>query len=53
MILYVSDVTGKILYSRFQPSKDISIDLSEFSSGVYFFNIFNESQKFTKKLIIN
>jgi hypothetical protein len=53
MILYVTDVTGKILYSTFQQSKDMSIDLSEFSKGVYFLNIFNESQKFTKKLIIN
>jgi hypothetical protein len=53
MILYVSDVTGKILFSALQQSKDMSIDLTEFSSGVYFLNIFNESQKFTKKLIIN
>lgn len=53
MILYVTDVTGKILFNTLQQFKDMSIDLSEFSSGVYFLNIFNDSQKFTKKLIIN
>ena len=53
MTLYVTDITGKILFSTSQQSSEISIDLSDFDSGVYFLNIFNQSQILTKKLIIN
>ena len=53
MTLYVTDITGKILFSTSQQSSEISIDLSDFNSGVYFLKIFNQSQILTKKLIIN
>jgi len=32
---------------------EFTINLSAYDSGVYFLNIFNQTQKITKKLIIN
>jgi hypothetical protein len=53
MVLHITDVTGKVLLNRSQQSSEMSLDLSDFDSGVYFLNIFNQSQISTKKLIIN
>ena len=53
MVLFVTDVTGKVLLNSSQQSSEMSVDLSDFDSGVYFLNIFNQSQILTKKLIIN
>ena len=40
MVLYVTDVTGKVLLNSSQQSSEMSVDLSDFDSGVYFLNIF-------------
>ena len=53
MFLHVTDVSGKVLLNTSQQSSEMSIDLSDFDSGLYFLNIFNQSQILTKKLIIN
>jgi hypothetical protein len=52
----VYDVTGKIIYSRkdFQNNaKEVSVDLSAASSGIYFVKIASEDQSVAKRIIKN
>ncbi|WP_281847443.1 T9SS type A sorting domain-containing protein [Olleya namhaensis] len=52
----VYDVTGKIMYQK-QDAKtnnnNYKLDLSKYSTGVYFLNLETETSKITKKLIVN
>ena len=53
MTLTITDIFGKVLVKRTQDLNEFTINLSAYDSGVYFLNIFNQTQKITKKLIIN
>lgn len=43
---------GQIVYTSNVTSSTLSIDVSQFATGVYFVEIKNETKKITKKLVI-
>lgn len=48
----IYDVAGKMLYNKnFTPSKNIQLDLSHFSSGVYLLKAISDGKLFNSKLI--
>jgi hypothetical protein len=50
----VSDISGKLIYSENISSSDlISIDVNEYSKGIYFINLTGENFSLNKKLIKN
>lgn len=49
----IKDETGRIVYERDSFNSDISIDLSSYSNGMYFINVFNESNRYIKKIVKN
>ena len=52
----VYDVTGKLILQQKNvnsPNKQYQINISSFASGIYFLNIYNQTNKITKKLILN
>lgn len=50
----VYDITGKVIINKTKVSKDsYQLDMSSFSSGMYFINIKSNNQSATRKLLIN
>ncbi len=50
--LQITDVSGKIIKQLLVNSKELSVDLSEFESGVYFLRIQTENSIFVEKIIV-
>jgi len=49
--LTVTDVNGKIIHSEKSAAYLISLDVSDYASGIYFVNIIGDNKYFNKKLI--
>ena len=51
----VTDITGKLLFRDLNPngSSNYSLDMTNFSSGVYFLRVDANNRQFVKKLILN
>lgn len=52
----VYDVTGKLIFQQKNVkanNNQYQIDISSYASGIYFLNIYNQTNKVTKKLILN
>jgi hypothetical protein len=53
VFLNVTDITGKVVYSQKSATSNIiSIDLNEYSSGIYFVTIVGDNTFINKKLIV-
>jgi len=49
--IYISDITGKILFELLEIQNKTSIDLSNFDNGIYFINIKTDNLILTRKII--
>ena len=49
--LTISDITGRIIIDKIDVNKSEQIDISEFDSGVYLVNVFNDKIVHTNKII--
>ena len=50
--ILITDITGRIIYQNNVNSNELTIDLSEQPTGVYFINISDNKTSYTQKLIV-
>lgn len=51
--LNISDIKGRLMFSKNDiNSKEISIDISSFNSGIYFLNMKSQRGTFTKRIVV-
>lgn len=50
-LIWISDVTGKVVYQTVPSQTTVSIDMTTFNKGVYFLNFNNKQTKTTYKLV--
>jgi hypothetical protein len=53
LTIEIMDNTGKLVYSKVSDNQVTKIDLSQFSSGIYFVTMSNESGTKVEKIIKN
>jgi len=52
MKIQIVDITGKVIYNNSLQSKITEIDLSDYTKGMYFIQLYNNNEITTRKIII-